>query len=504
MKKIITFLITLSMLLSCAIIPAHASDNITVDLNGREIYFDQPPIIQDDRTLVPMRAIFEAMGCEVEWYDGVIEVYQDNECIMILWIDDTEMWTLEREFFTIDVPPQIFNDRTLVPVRVISESMGADVEWNGYTQTVSITYQTNDTNNSNCNHTNTYEVCIIDLRTFEQATDTYHQLIDVMHVICEDCGETIEVYDYVRDQEHIFENGVCTACGYMKNNNNTGISDNSHEDISSDEITTTSDGTFMYITIPKGKSIKVPNTANSSLPIGLDGIFNIMQKESDGGIDVKKYESTMKSYKISKDAEAVIESMEDGLVVSIPLENAQYQETSEKVYNTVYLSSGESIKLTPNNDQQVNVYFSSRNFEYIEYDDKGVHMSGLDNNSDSRSLTKNRELIVTANESMEVYYCPSTTDYTNSNSAFITLSIGAGEKVRIYSNNISQTFVYTDKEHEYVYATYTTDGKVRNTSNKPSKTERRTIYKDCYMDLTNASNETMTVKISNMYSRVER
>lgn len=216
MKKIITFLITLSIILSCAIIPAHASDNITVELNGREIYFDQPPIIQDDRTLVPMRAIFEAMGCEVEWYDGVIEVYQDNECIMILWIDDTEMWTLEREFFTIDVPPQIFNDRTLVPVRVISESMGADVEWNGYTQTVSITYQTNDTNNSNCNHTNTYEVCMIDLRTFEQATDTYHQLIDVMHVICEDCGETIEVYDDIRDQEHIFENGVCTACGYTQ------------------------------------------------------------------------------------------------------------------------------------------------------------------------------------------------------------------------------------------------------------------------------------------------
>ena len=129
-----------------------------------------------------------------------------------------------------------------------------------------------------------------------------------------------------------------------------------------------------------------------------------MQKESDGGIDVKKYESTMKSYKISKDAEAVIESMEDGLVVSIPLENAQFQETSEKVYNTVYLSSGESIKLTPNNNQQVNVYFSSRNFEYIEYDDKGLHMSGLDNNSYSRSLMKSKELVITANESMEVYY----------------------------------------------------------------------------------------------------
>lgn len=46
--------------------------------------------------------------------------------------------------------------------------------------------------------------------------------------------------------------------------------------------------------------------------------------------------------------------------------------------------------------------------------------------------------------------------------------------------------------------------RLRNTSNKPSKTEKRTIYKDCYMDLTNASNETMTVKVSNIYSRVER
>ena len=208
--------------------------------------------------------------------------------------------------------------------------------------------------------------------------------------------------------------------------------------------------------------------------------------------------------RISKDAEAVIESMEDGLVVSIPLENARFQETSEKVYNTVYLSSGESIKLTPNNNQQVNVYFSSRNFEYIEYDDKGLHMSGLDNNSYSRSLMKSKELVITANESMEVYYCPATTDYAYSDSAFSTLSLGAGEKVRIYSNDTSQTAVYTDKEHEYVYATYTTDGKVRNTSNKPSKTEKRTIYKDCYMDLTNASNETMTVKVSNIYSRVER
>ena len=217
MKKIITLIVTLSMLLSCAIIPVHAND-ITVELNGREIYFDQPPIIQNGRTLVPMRAIFEAMDCEVVWHGDLkqIVVWKNGELLMNLQIDRPTMDLFDLGEVELDVPPQIINDRTLVPVRAISESMGAEVEWDSYTQTVSITYQTNDTNDSYCNHINTYEVCMIDLRTFEQATDTYHQLIDVMHVICEDCGETIEIYDDIRDQEHIFENGVCTACGYTQ------------------------------------------------------------------------------------------------------------------------------------------------------------------------------------------------------------------------------------------------------------------------------------------------
>ena len=112
-------------------------DDIKVLLNDREIEFDQPPIIKDDRTLVPMRAIFEAMGCEVIWDDGTIDVWKDDENIMTLWIDDPEMW-LPSGNIILDVPPQIVNDRTLVPVRAISESMGARVEWDGDSRIVKI------------------------------------------------------------------------------------------------------------------------------------------------------------------------------------------------------------------------------------------------------------------------------------------------------------------------------------------------------------------------------
>ena len=116
-------------------------DDIKVLINDREIEFDQPPIIKDDRTLVPMRAIFEAMGCEVIWDDGTIDVWKDDENIMTLWIDDPEMYLAEiDEHIELDVPPQIVNDRTLVPVRAISESMGAHVQWYGDTRTVDIMY----------------------------------------------------------------------------------------------------------------------------------------------------------------------------------------------------------------------------------------------------------------------------------------------------------------------------------------------------------------------------
>ena len=64
MKKLPVFLCA-AMLLGSA---AHAEDDITVFVNDTELSFDQPPIIYNDRTLVPMRAIFESLGLTVQWF----------------------------------------------------------------------------------------------------------------------------------------------------------------------------------------------------------------------------------------------------------------------------------------------------------------------------------------------------------------------------------------------------------------------------------------------------
>lgn len=80
------------------------------------------------------------MGCKVDW-DGnfqQVDVFKDGESIMTLWIDDDKMWTANG-YKILDVPARVINNRTLVPVRAISESMGADVDWDGRTQTVIIT-----------------------------------------------------------------------------------------------------------------------------------------------------------------------------------------------------------------------------------------------------------------------------------------------------------------------------------------------------------------------------
>lgn len=86
---------------------------ITVTLNGEPIGFDQPPMIQNGRTLVPMRAIFEAMGCDVYWDASAqeVDVWQGDDNVMTLWIDDYEMWVPDG-IVELDVPPQIINNRT--------------------------------------------------------------------------------------------------------------------------------------------------------------------------------------------------------------------------------------------------------------------------------------------------------------------------------------------------------------------------------------------------------
>ena len=130
-------------------VPGYATTGsvITVVLNGEWLTFDQPPIAVDGRTLVPVRAIFEALGAEVEWdpSDQSIFAYRASDgAAVLLYLGNTTMGCkpsadAEAVAIQLDVPPMAVNNRTLVPVRAISESFGCTVSWDQANQRVVIT-----------------------------------------------------------------------------------------------------------------------------------------------------------------------------------------------------------------------------------------------------------------------------------------------------------------------------------------------------------------------------
>lgn len=109
-----------------------------VKLNGAYLLFDQAPVNQEGRVLVPMRGIFEALGAEVSWNEktktatGILGGRQVS-----LSAGDTTAYA-DGALIQLDVPAVIVNGRTLVPVRFIAESLNAKVDWHGETKTVRI------------------------------------------------------------------------------------------------------------------------------------------------------------------------------------------------------------------------------------------------------------------------------------------------------------------------------------------------------------------------------
>lgn len=112
---------------------------ITVKYNNGVINFDQLPIIENGRTLVPLRAIFEKIGADVEWDGDTQTVTATKGDISISLTINSTTAIKNGQNITLDVPAKIVSGRTLVPVRFVSDCFGVNVEWDGATQTVILT-----------------------------------------------------------------------------------------------------------------------------------------------------------------------------------------------------------------------------------------------------------------------------------------------------------------------------------------------------------------------------
>ena len=140
MKKKI-FAIALAAVLVCGLLamggPALAS-GISVVIDGVPVTFDQPPIIEDGRTLVPLRAIFEALGAVIDWEQSTQTVTAVKGDVTVIMQIGNNVYTRNGVQITLDVPPQLVGGRTMVPARASGESFGAHVDWDQASQTVII------------------------------------------------------------------------------------------------------------------------------------------------------------------------------------------------------------------------------------------------------------------------------------------------------------------------------------------------------------------------------
>ncbi len=116
------------------------SNNITIVMGDYYIKPDVDPYIYNDRAMIPIRAIAEAIEAEVSWDDKTqTAIIKKGSNIITLKIGSDKA-TLNGKTVQLDVAPQISGSRTMVPFRFVSESIGVPVNWDDSSRTVTVDY----------------------------------------------------------------------------------------------------------------------------------------------------------------------------------------------------------------------------------------------------------------------------------------------------------------------------------------------------------------------------
>ncbi len=145
MKK--KFALTMAMVMAAAALTAgvNAADYTTVNLlvNNKAVETDQPAVIVESRTMVPVRVIAENLGSTVDWDANTKTVtFTYGDITAALEIGGANLAVTAggvTQQVPVDSPATIINSRTMVPVRFLSETFGYKVDWDAQTKTVNVT-----------------------------------------------------------------------------------------------------------------------------------------------------------------------------------------------------------------------------------------------------------------------------------------------------------------------------------------------------------------------------
>ena len=106
------------------------TDEISIVINGKQINLDTAPVIINGRTLVPARSVFEHLGANVTWNDRfqIVTIALDEKEIELAI--DIKRAKINRENVPLEVAPEIINNRTMIPLRFVGEALNMNVDWN--------------------------------------------------------------------------------------------------------------------------------------------------------------------------------------------------------------------------------------------------------------------------------------------------------------------------------------------------------------------------------------
>lgn len=98
-------------------------------VDSKTMKFDSVPFLKYNRTYIPVRFITEALGASVEWIESEQKVIiRSEEALIEMQIDNKKYYVDGKEYIN-DVVPEIVNNRTMLPVRVIAEILNCEVNW---------------------------------------------------------------------------------------------------------------------------------------------------------------------------------------------------------------------------------------------------------------------------------------------------------------------------------------------------------------------------------------
>ena len=113
--------------------------NVTVKIDGKTMApKDMPAVSIDGRTMLPMRQIATELGCEVVWNEAAQQVYVVNDDYTLVFTINNKTGQQNGKNFSMDVPPMIVNDRTMLPVRALATALNLNITWDDATRTVNI------------------------------------------------------------------------------------------------------------------------------------------------------------------------------------------------------------------------------------------------------------------------------------------------------------------------------------------------------------------------------